>query len=70
LLAKVSRIYGESRTTYGSLRVHAQLIREGERAGGTMIDVTVPSIRRWIAKGMTVKYLAKSETNCSTRCNA
>lgn len=31
LLEKIQRIYDESRTTYGSPRVHAQLLREGEK---------------------------------------
>ena len=44
--------------------VHAiAMCNMAELAGGTMIDVTVPSTHRWIPKKMNVKYIAKAETN-------
>lgn len=38
LLVKVKRIYDESRTAYGSPRVHAQLLREGEQASRGRVE--------------------------------
>ncbi|AQV17344.1 hotdog fold domain-containing protein [Acinetobacter pittii] len=44
--------------------VHAiAMCNMAELAGGTMTEVTVPSIHRWIPKGMTVEYLKKAETD-------
>lgn len=44
--------------------VHAiAMCNMAELAAGTMTDVTVPRDYRWIPKGMTVKYLAKAETD-------
>ena len=38
LLVKVNRIYDESRTAYGSPRVHAQLVREGEKVSRGRVE--------------------------------
>lgn len=38
LLKKIKRIYEESRTSYGSPRVHAQLLREGERVSRGRVE--------------------------------
>lgn len=34
-----------------------------ELAGGMMTDVSIPQSMRWIPKGMTVRYLAKANTD-------
>lgn len=42
--------------------VHAiALCNAAELAAGTMTDVSIPSGRRWIPRGMTVEYLAKAD---------
>ncbi len=44
--------------------VHAiAMCNMAELAGGTMMEVTVPSSYRWIPKGMTVQYIRKAETD-------
>ncbi len=47
--------------------VHAiAMCNMAELAGGTMMDVTVPSGYRWIPKGMTVQYVKRAETDLKT----
>ncbi len=44
--------------------VHAiAMCNMAELAGGTMMEVTVPSSYRWIPKGMTVQYIRRAETD-------
>lgn len=34
-----------------------------ELAGGMLMEVTIPTSRRWIPRGMTIEYLRKAETD-------
>ena len=44
--------------------VHAiAMCNMAELAGGLATDVTIPAGYRWIPKGMTVRYLAKAQTD-------
>lgn len=43
--------------------VHAiAMCNAAELAGGTLTEVTIPSHKRWIPKGMTVEYVRKATT--------
>ncbi|HEX5393910.1 MAG TPA: hotdog fold domain-containing protein [Rhodocyclaceae bacterium] len=44
--------------------VHAiAMCNVAELAGGTMTEVSIPSHKRWIPKGMTVEYVRKATTD-------
>ncbi len=40
-----------------------------EFAGGVLMEASIPKHRRWIPRGMSVKYLKKAETNLIATCD-